>query len=308
MYLLRRNAGVGRMSRLDWRGIILPRAHDLVAAATYGVTLRRLFYLLLEDPILASTCPEYRAKVRRQKPGKQETYGQDVYKRLSDVTSEARREGWFPDLLDHTRKIHRYRSFDSPEQAIGWLPEVYRRDRTEGQDVSLYLGVEKATYIDYLLPWFGDLGIPILPCGGYTSQTFTQTIVRDLSGYQRPDGRQRPAVLIYAGDFDPSGLDIQRDLVERTNCWDEVIRVGLNYEQLAEFNLPENPGKDSDSRKDEMIRRYGRNIQVELEALDEEVLRGLYQDAINQFWDASAHEAVLEQEDTDTEALRRWGQ
>jgi hypothetical protein len=201
------------------------------------------------------------------------------------------------------RRRHRRQPLRRPDRV---RPEVYRRDRTEGQEASLYLGVEKATYIDYLLPWFGDLGIPILPCGGYTSQTFTQTIVRDVSHYRRADGRQRPAILIVASDFDPSGLDIERDLVARTDCWDKVIRVALNYEQLAEFNLPENPGKESDSRKGEMIRRYGRNIQVELEALDEEVLRQLYQDAIDQFWDTSRYEAVLEREAADIEALPRW--
>jgi len=296
------------MTRLDWQGVIIPRARDLVAVATYGVTLRRLFYLLLEDAELALTCPEYRDKVRRMKPGRNETYGQDVYKTLSDRTAQARRAGEFPDLLDQTREIHRPLNFASPEEARDWLPTVYRRDRTEGQPVSLYLGVEKATYITLLDAWFADLGVPIVPCGGYTSQSFVKTISRDVLSTPDPDrsGYARPAIMIYAGDFDPSGLDIERDLVARTDCWAKVIRVALNYEQLEDEGLPENPGKESDNRKAEMIRRYGRNIQVELEALPEETLRRFYQSAINEFWDASAYEAALEREAADTVQLQRW--
>lgn len=37
----------------------------------------------------------------------------------------------------------------------------------------------------------------------------------------------RPAVLLYVGDFDCSGADIERDWVARTSCWSKVERIVL---------------------------------------------------------------------------------
>ena len=69
---------------------------------------------------------------------------QGHYKDLSTYSAIARREGWFPALLDRTRAIHVHRGFPGPGEARAWLSEVYRRDRTEGQSVAVYVGVEKA--------------------------------------------------------------------------------------------------------------------------------------------------------------------
>ena len=56
------------------------------------------------------------------------------------------------------------------------LADSYRRDRTVGQDVSIYVGVEKAGMVIQLQSWFGDLGIPILALGGYSSETYVQQV------------------------------------------------------------------------------------------------------------------------------------
>lgn len=291
--------------RLDWKGAILPRGQELVEAATYGVTLRHLFYLLLEDPVLAETCPAFREKVRQRKPGKNETYGLQVYRWLSQESAKWRREGRFPDLLDQKNRIVRPLQFDDPDHAQRWLRENYRVDRTTGQPVSLYLAIEKATYVPLMQQWFSDLGVPILPLGGYTSQSFVKRIVGDVRRQPDPDDPEyaRPAVLVVASDFDPSGLDIERDLVARTDCWAKVVRVALKYEQLEEFGLPESIGKESDPRDGEMVARYGRNIQVELEALPGETLRDLYQAAIDDWWDGDAYQRVLAREAEDLRQL-----
>jgi hypothetical protein len=43
--------------------------------------------------------------------------------------------------------------------------------------------------------------------------------------------------------------------------------------------------------------------QVELEALPPDVLEGSYRDALAQFWDEAAYQAVLGREQTDRERL-----
>jgi hypothetical protein len=264
-------------ARIEWPAII-ERAAAIVRSYDTSVTLRQLFYRLVSEQLLPNS--------------------QTAYKGLSARTAEARRQGDFPALIDRGRSIHRYQSFRSAGHALNWLGRIYRLDRTKGQDVSLYVGVEKAGMVIQLQSWFGDLGIPILALGGYSSQTYVDDVAED--AYDQ----DRPAILLYAGDFDPSGEDIDRDFAERTDCWDKVVRVALTAAQVAEYRLPPNPGKATDSRAGSFIARHGELVQVELDALDPNNLRGLYQAAIDRYWDVSAYAEVLDQEQDDLQRLR----
>jgi hypothetical protein len=266
------------MRRLRWPPII-EHAANIVDALDTRPTLRQLFYLLVSDRTIPNA--EY------------------PYKRLSDLTAEGRRAGTFPALADLTRHIEVPMSFDGPEDAIEWLVGIYRRDRTELQDHAIYLAVEKATLVGQLSRWFGrDRGIPILALRGYSSQTYIDEVAELIES----DGR--PAVILYAGDFDPSGEDIERDLSDRLGVEDEIVRVALTPDQVTRFGLPINPGKETDSRANAFERRYGGLWQVEVEALPPDQLRGLFDDALDAVWDVSAFEAVLEQEEEDRDVLQ----
>jgi hypothetical protein len=265
------------MTRIDWPEVI-DQAASIVSSYSTGVTLRQLFYRLVSAQLIPNS--------------------QVAYKRLSALTAEARREGDFPDLIDRGRKIHQATYFSDVGHALRSVIRWYRLDRTEGQDVSLYLGVEKSGMVEQLSAWFGDLGIPILALGGYSSQTYVADVIADVQA------QERPAVLLYAGDFDPSGEDIDRDFEERTGCWDEVVRVALSAEQVTSYRLPPNPGKVTDSRAGGFIARHGELVQVELDALDPNDLRVLFQAAIDRYWDVSAYEAVLDRERDDLRRLR----
>ena len=157
---------------------------------------------------------------------------QTHYRRLSNVTAEARRAKSFPDLLDRTSRIERYQSFDGPDAAREYIRDVYRRDRSEGQDWSIYLGVEKAGMSEQLAAWFTNpFGIPHVALGGCGATSSSRT--------------------------------------------------------AAAF-----------------LRRYGRLVQYEVDALPPEVLRDLYRTAIEGYWDPDTHQAVMEQEAEEREALR----
>jgi hypothetical protein len=255
--------------RLHWPAI-LNAAAAIIESYSTGVTLRQLFYRLVAIEVLPNT--------------------RVAYQTLSRRTAQARRNGSFPPLIDRTRTIHRFRTFTGPRAARQWLRRIYRRDRTEGQSHAIYLGIEKAGMVEQLESWFGDLGLPILALGGYTSQTYADEIVEDVLA------QERPAVLIYAGDFDPSGEDIQRDFLERTDCFDAALRVALTAEQVEEYDLPEQMGKATDTRAGRFVERHGRLVQVELDALPPNVLQQLFSDAIARYWNDEAYDAVLARE------------
>ncbi|MCH7780002.1 MAG: hypothetical protein IH848_04085 [Acidobacteria bacterium] len=262
--------------RRDWSEV-LDAARAIIAQYDTSVTLRQLFYRLVAAEILPNT--------------------RVAYQTLSSRTAAARREGRFPALIDRTRRIHRFRTFDGPTNARDWLSHIYRRDRSEGQPWSLYIGVEKAGIVEQLETWFGDLGVPILALGGYSSQTYVDEVRSDV------DAQDRPAVLIYAGDFDPSGEDIVRDFLARTHCFDEIVRVALTSQQVEEHSLPEQVGKVTDSRARRFIERHGRLVQVELDALPPDLLRRLYTEAVDKWWDDSTFEQSIERERSEAKML-----
>ncbi len=267
---------MSKTGRRNWQAI-LKRAADIVNSYDTSVTLRQLFYRLVAAQILENTRSDYN--------------------QLSRWTAEARRTGTFPDLLDRTRSIERYQTFEGPEAARHWLSRIYRRERTEGQEFSVYIGVEKEGLVNQLDLWFGDYGMPILAVKGYSSQTFVDDVRQDALR------QRRPAVLIYAGDFDPSGEDIERDFEERTDCFGRVVRVALTSDQVEKYNLPPVMGKATDTRAAQFIKKHGKLVQVELDAIPPDILRDLYWQAISEVFDMSTWEQVIKREEMERKML-----
>jgi hypothetical protein len=118
-----------------------------------------------------------------------------------------------------------------------------------------------------------------LALGGYSSQTFVDVVAEDVQS------QNRKSVLLYAGDFDPSGMDIDRDFTERGMCFDEVVRVALTADIVRDYDLPPMPGKATDSRSSRFMLEHGELVQVELDALPPDEMRKLYQQAIDNYWD-----------------------
>jgi hypothetical protein len=273
------------VTRVSWPPV-LAHAEAIVESYDTGVTLRQLFYRVASDGTLPNT--------------------KSYYQRLSEYTAEARRTGGFPELLDRTSRIERAASFDGVVDALDWLRDIYRRDRTEGQPWTIYLGVEKAGLSEQLDAWFGDeLGLPIVALGGYASQSLVKKVRDDI------ERQGRPAVCIYAGDLDPTGEDIDRDFEERVGVFDKVIRVALSEAQLTEFGVPDFELTDAEKKKVRADSRWpafrarhpeltaNGPVQYEVDALPPETLRDLYRTAIEQFWDPEAHRSVLAREDTE---------
>ena len=85
--------------------------------------------------------------------------------------------------------------------------------------------------------------------------------------------------------------------------WKTVEHIAVRHEQIAELGLVVNPGKRTDSRAATFTARYGRLIQVEVEAIEPEALRGLYQATLDRYWDMSIREASLEREREERDRL-----
>jgi hypothetical protein len=295
----------GKTGLIVWEPVLI-KAAEIVRSYSSGVTLRQLFYRLVSTStghgggILPNTVSAYRA--------------------LSAFSAEARRgefkgyTGWFPSLIDPGSEI-REPGFDtSVVAARRYAAESYRRDRTTDQAQTIYIVVEKRGLSEQLWDWFSDYGLPVIALGGYASQSLCDTVRSDALS------QGRPALMVYGGDLDGTGVDIDRDFAERAGFYNydaDTDRVALNYEQVAEYGLEQNTGKSGDSRSPAFVALYGSNFQVEIDALDPDDLRKLYAERIfgigwdpdyprdgdGGIWDWDAYDAIMVTEATERDAM-----
>jgi hypothetical protein len=93
-------------------------------------------------------------------------------------------------------------------------------------------------------------------------------------------GAGQNVTLLYFGDFDPSGEDMVRSLGERLaqkglpkgGSSPTITKCALTFEDIEEYNLPSDPTKVKDSRREAFVARHG-DVAVELDALPVDVLR-----------------------------------
>jgi hypothetical protein len=271
-------------NQIKWAPVVA-RAKQIVESFATPITLRRLFYLLVSEPDGSPGKIPNRAK---------------VYSGLSDKTAKARRNGDFPELLDLTCKLYQETGWLSPASLINAAAHQYKRDRTEGQPYQIYVGVEKNGLRPTLQGWFDEYSVKVFAVGGYESVTFES----DVNDAIMND--DRPAVLLYGGDLDPSGVDIFRNFKRYTGPWEHTERVAITWEQTEENNIPRSPFAKNDSRNDSFLEEYGALFQVEIDALDALApgkMQEFYMDAFMKYWDDTAFEAVLTREESERERL-----
>jgi hypothetical protein len=271
--------------RVNWTPVI-DRAAEIAESFTIRPTLRQLFYAAVSEQLLPNT-PYH-------------------YKRLSALTAPMRDEGTFPELEDRTRKVHggvepTMGARDRIHSLLSGLAYLAERNRTDGQPFHLILGVEKDGMVAQVADAFKAFHLPVVALKGYGSQPYRKAI-RELG-----EADPRPSVLLYAGDWDPSGEDIERDLkVHVGDAFEAMERVALTRDQVHEWHLPINMGKDTDPRAPAFIEKYGDNFQVEVDAISPDRLVGLFREAHARYHDADAYAEVLAGEGEDRADMRRW--
>lgn len=117
------------------------------------------------------------------------------------------------------------------------------------------------------------------------------SVIRDLSE-RIPKGCR--LVILYLGDFDPSGEDIFRHISEEVKKkFSNVIleKIVLKKEDIKKYSLPPIPAKRTDPRYKKFVKRHG-NRAVELDALPPQFLLKKIGDAILRFTDPKVQAQV----------------
>lgn len=228
------------------------------AGQGFDLTLRQLYYQFVARGLLPNT--------------------ERSYKNLGVTVSDGRLAGLldWDRLVDRTRALKERNSWDTPEQIIRACAYQFHLDWWKDQPFYGEVWVEKEALIGVLQKACDPLDVPFFACKGYVSQSAMWR------ASERFRWQQRPKVLFYLGDHDPSGLDMTRDINDRLITFDtavEVTRLALNMDQIEEYQPPPNPAKLSDSRCAKYIEEWG-SKSWELDALEPQVLVALITTAV----------------------------
>jgi hypothetical protein len=209
-------------------------------------------------------------------------------------------------IVDETRSLEQVASWDNPKQYAETMMRAYRKDYWNQQPCRVEVWSEKGTVRGVLAPILHKYGVGFRVAHGFSSATMAHDVSQDDDG--------RPLILLYVGDYDPSGMNMsEHDLPTRFEKYDgdhiELKRVALRKEQLA--NLQSFPASDKqrDTRYKWFVERYGQRCW-ELDAMDPRDLRKLVEKAIKKHIEPVAWKRCQVTEKAEKESIRvgirRW--
>ena len=252
-----------------------------VRSVPYRVTLRWVFYRLLQDGVVK---------------------GKGAYKSVCEpILAEARHQfidGWTPDTLaDEGRDIQLNgegyaTDEDWVDQRVGELFPAGQPDYWHHQPCYLIVAFEAAAMVgqfDLYLP-------PFVSRCAFKGQDSIEHKSRLKDAIEDAAARYRkPVVVLYFGDDDESGWTIpqgvERDIRSWTDTPFEWVRAGLAEGQAAALGVSENPEKPG---------------TYQWEALDDGLARTIIEEAVGEYVDDDGKEAAGEEGERREGAWRRW--
>lgn len=263
------------------------RAQFLIdyARAHHPVTVRQLFYAATVTGLIEKS--------------------ESGYNKVQAQVLALRRENRLPyhHIADATRYMRKPRTFDGWENALRDTAQLYRKALWADTDLEVQIWVEKSALAGVIYPVTAEYDVPLMPTGGYTSETFAYGAVADLSG----TGRKLVVHSLY--DFDRSGRDATASLREKVERFGRELRVrvefnvlGLSEAQVIALGLPTRPPK----RKTAADQTWPYSFAAELDAIPPDTLRSMVRDAIEGHLPAGQLEHLKLVEEAERDLLFRF--
>ena len=249
---------------------IVDAALDIFQQYDTAITLRQLYYRLVSRLLIPNTI--------------------NSYKRLSRIMVKARENGDVPVncLEDRSRRVlgRGDMGYNSAEEYLkkkittlqdSW--KSFTMPMWNDQPKNVMISLEKDALSRLVSREANKFSVRTFPTRGYPSFSFVQ----EMSRYIMNQLGGKPTVVLYFGDFDPSGVDIERDLSKRLEKYGAkdftVQRIALTDDQIKKYSLPPMPVKMSDARADSFLEEHG-DRAVELDALDPNLLQTTVRKAV----------------------------
>jgi len=236
--------------RSEWRrkvrDAIYEVAEELIREGVHQFTVRQLFYQLVSKGVFEST--------------------KNNYKNFDALLVRLREEdSWLDSLFIDTSKPRL---------------EYYDSRYWKGQKYFVEIWLEKDALRAFFQPYCNRYNVNLIICRGYPSVTRLR---------EAKEARHVPPevqyVILYFGDFDPSGEDIFRWINEELEPYNiKVVKVALTRRQVRKYKLPPMIPKRTDPRTRKFVQKYG-EVAVELDALHPKILRDLIRRSILKYMD-----------------------
>jgi hypothetical protein len=214
---------------------------------------------------------------------------------LSNLLKWARIDGHISwgDIEDRVRAYHDLTGWYSSENffqaSLKNFLVGYKRDLLQSQEKYIEIWIEKDALSSVFTRMASFYTVPVVVCRGFSSVSF----LNDFRG-RITDHNDKCPVMLYFGDFDPSGVEMLTAM--QTTLRDEMSvdeiefnRIALLQEHVFNYNLPHNPNalKKTDTRAKKHVSAYG-ELAVELDALRPDILEQKIRDAIEAELDIEA--------------------
>jgi hypothetical protein len=253
-----------------------------IAEATRPTTARFVFYRGATQGLIPKTARGYKTVVR--------------------VVAEMRESGDmpFPWIADHTRWMRKPDTYNGLGDFLAQSARLYRRDLWHLSEVAIEIWAESDSVASVIGPVCEEYDVPLMVVRGYSSKAFAWDAAQSI------DYHGRPTFLYWFGDWDASGVDIERALQASLRRYAPdaditVERVAVTPEQIARFSLPSSIVKGEDTR----AKKFS-GLPVEVEALEPDYLRTLCRSAIERHVNREHLDRLLLSEAAEREALRLW--
>jgi hypothetical protein len=222
------------------------------------------------------------------------------YNKVQRQVLALRRSGaiTYSSVVDSTRWQRKPRSYDSVEEALAATAAHYRRNLWATSSWRVEVWCESDSIASTIYKVTARWDVPLMVCRGYSSETFAYNAAQ---AWRSDD---RVPVVLYVGDHDADGLNIETDLYTRlTAFYDSHIdwmRVGVTWDQVEALDLPGRPPKRSRRRTP-----YPYPLAVEAEALPAGHLREILDEKISSYTDIRALDVLRVAEASERDLLTK---
>ena len=198
------------------------------------------------------------------------------YNKVSRMLMKGRRLGLIDwgKIIDDRKAAYSEPYFDSIEDCIDSAVNAFRYDRWKDGKYYIEMWAEKMGTAHILYPLAVEYGLTIQNCGGFKG--ITEDIAMRFT--ERED---KKCIIIYFGDYDPSGLSMDMSIKNQLSMWGCNIsfeRCLLTLEDTetlprkalskGERNKLENDPRTPDFK----AKHNGKVFQVEMDVLDNEMI------------------------------------
>lgn len=270
---------------------IIEKAQEILSSYPSGITVRQLHYRLVAIGM---------------------TNDINHYKRVVGAMTKAR----WDDIVDMESFIDRERSMygetkdeekelddeieNGKEQIKAWM-RAYGLNRWSNQTKYVEVWIEKMALQGVFERPCMLNSIGLAPCKGYPSITFLHDAYKR---FYNAEENGKELLILYFGDFDPSGVNIPDSLqnnLMRMGVDVTVKRIALNPDQIQDMNLPGVPPKMTDSR----TANWSGGDVVECDAVEPKTLAKMCKDAINEEFDDDLYAELEDKESEERQEYQK---